>query len=76
MHNWTSVLILLACTLRKVRPVGNDVDISIFRKADCTLKFQNLSQQAKDFFFLLTKLLLNFKWKQRNILALLRVKYF
>ena len=31
--------------------MGNDLDISIFRKADCTLKFQNLSQQAKDFFF-------------------------
>lgn len=31
-YNWTGVLTVIACTLRKLKPVGNDLDIAIFQK--------------------------------------------
>ena len=68
-HNWTSALIVLAGTSRKVKPVGNDLDVSIFRKTDCTLKFQNLSQQARFFFFPPNQALIKFQVETKKYLG-------
>lgn len=32
VYNWTGVLIVLACSLRKFKAVGNDLDIATFQK--------------------------------------------
>ena len=49
--------------------MGNDLDVSIFRKTDCTLKFQNLSQQARFFFFPPNQALIKFQVETKKYLG-------